>query len=52
MIPLLDFINEIIMAVYEPNNLVVMCINGTFTKDDAKKIVKSINTENARNFRN
>lgn len=46
------FINEIIMAVYEPDNLVVMCINGDFTKEDARLIAKSINTDSAKNFRN
>lgn len=47
-----NFITEIIMAVYEPDNLVVMCISGEFTKEGAKNIAKSINTENAINFRN
>ncbi|MBI9067386.1 MAG: DUF4252 domain-containing protein [Salinivirgaceae bacterium] len=47
-----EFIGEVLMAVYEPDNLVVMCITGEFTKEDAKKIAKSINTDSAINFNN
>ena len=44
-------ITEIIMAVYDPRELVVMCMTGEFTSDDARKIAKSIKTETAINFR-
>lgn len=44
-------IEEIIMTVVGDKELVVMAIFGEFTKDDAKKFVKAIKTEDAVNFR-
>lgn len=42
-----DTIQELVMTVYEPDELVIICMNGEFTYNDARKIAKSINTENA-----
>jgi len=47
-----DVIEEILMTVVDKNDLVVMCIFGEFTKDDAKRIAKSIKTDAAISFRN
>lgn len=44
-------IEEIIMTVVGDNELVVMAMFGEFTKEDAKKFVKAIKTEDAINFR-
>lgn len=44
-------IEEIIMTVVGENELVVMAMFGEFTTDDAKKLIESIKTENAINFR-
>lgn len=40
-------IDEIIMTVDETDSFVVMCISGSFTMEDAKKITKSINVDDA-----
>ena len=45
-------IEEILMTVVDDNGLVVMCMFGEFTIDDAKKIVKSIKTDNAIKMKN
>lgn len=42
-----EMIEEILMTVHEPDELIIMCMYGEFTLEDAKKIVKAINTENA-----
>ena len=47
-----EMIEEILMTVHEPNELVIMCIYGDFTREDAKKIAKAINTEKALEMRN
>jgi len=44
-------IEEIIMTVYNPDNLVVMCMKGDFTKEDAKQIAKAIKVKDASSFR-
>jgi len=42
-----DVIEEIVMTVIDDNELVVMCMYGEFTRDDAKKIVKAVEVDNA-----
>lgn len=44
-------IEEILMTVVEENELVIMCMTGDFTREDAKRIAKSINIESAGNFK-
>lgn len=46
-----NVIEEIIMTVVGDKELVVMAMFGEFTKEDAKKFVKAIKTEDAVNFR-
>lgn len=47
-----ELIEEILMTVIGDDDLVVMCMFGEFTRDDAKKIAKAIKTESAINIRN
>lgn len=47
-----EMIEEILMTVHEPDELIIMCLYGEFTRDDAKKIVKAINTEAALKMSN
>ncbi len=44
-------ISEIVMTILDGNQLVAMCMEGDFTQDDAKKLIKSINTKKAANMR-
>ncbi|MFA6400639.1 MAG: DUF4252 domain-containing protein [Salinivirgaceae bacterium] len=39
-------IEEILMTVVDNDEIVIMCMTGSFTKEDAKRIVKSINVQN------
>ncbi len=45
-------ISEIIMLVEEDNSFVVMSIDGNFSYDDMKKLVKSVNTDKVTNTKN
>lgn len=42
-------IDEIVMTVISDNELVVMCLKGDFSKEDAKKLASSVNIKNAVN---
>ena len=46
-----DIIEEIVMTVIDDDDLVVMCMYGEFTRDDAKKIVQAVEVDDAINFR-
>lgn len=46
-----DKADELVMMVKDNSDMVVMCITGSFTQDDAKILVKSINVDDAIKLR-
>lgn len=46
-----EFVQELIMTVVEPEELVILCFTGEISRENAKKLAKSINVNSASSFR-
>ncbi|MGD9994062.1 MAG: DUF4252 domain-containing protein [Salinivirgaceae bacterium] len=45
------FVEELIMTVVEPDELIIMCFTGEITHEHAKQLAKAINVQQASAFR-
>jgi hypothetical protein len=45
------FVEELLMIVVEPDELIIMCFTGEITHEHAKQLAKSINVKQASDFR-
>ena len=45
------FVEELIMTVFEPDELIIMCFTGEISHEHAKKLAKAINVQQASAFR-